>query len=312
MQASSNAPSIRRADTGSSSDGEARHALAHGLVLLALAGGVFWRDLLHFAGMATTIVDWTHGLVFPIAAVVLFYRRRAVLAAERSSGSIWGLVLILLGLMIYAGTNWPITVGYLHDLQIVTVAAGIVLAVGGWGVLTRCIPMLLLLLLSIPIGQSIYATLSIKPETVTLAAARFVLNLLPSVSVQLHGPDLIYTSGGEVGGIALGLPHRGASLLLAYVGIGVFVTFARIRPFGHVLLLAIAAGPVALLCNLMRLVFIGVATIYTGVSPLNHMPRNVGSVGSLLLAYLLFVCASAFLGLLEGDGDQAEEDSLDA
>lgn len=294
------------------SDGAARRALVQGFVLLALAGAVFWRDLLYFAGMATTIVDWSHSLVFPIAALGLLYRRRHVLAAERSQGSVWGLMLILFGLAVYAVTAWPITVGYLHDLQIVTVAAGIALAVGGWRVLKRCIPTLLLLALSIPLGQSMYATLSIRPETITLAAARFVLNMLPSVSVQLSGPDLIYTQGGEVGGIALGLPHRGASLLLAYVGIGVFVTFARIRPFGHVALLAIAAGPVALLCNLIRLVMIGVTTIYTGASPLSHLPRNVGAASSLLLAYLLFVCGAGFFSLLEGEGDEEEEEPLDA
>lgn len=312
MQGMHDPQSIRPLETDAPPDPAARRALVQGLVLLVLAGAVFWRDLLHFTEMATTIVDWSHGLVFPIAALVLLYRRREVLAAERSSGSIWGLVLILLGLAVYAGTTWPITVGYLHDMQIVTVVAGIVLAVGGWRVLTRCIPMLLLLGLSIPIGQSMYATVSIKPETITLAAARFVLNLLPSVSVQLSGPDLIYTHGGEVGGIALGLPHRGASLLLAYVGIGVFVTFARIRPLGRVLLLAVAAGPVALLCNLMRLVFIGVTTIYTGASPLSHIPRNVGAAASLLLAYLLFVCGAGFLSLLEGEGDEKEEEPLDA
>lgn len=306
------APSSTGGDARSTRDertsSDARRALLRGLVLLALAVGVFRRDLLYFATTATTVVDWTHALVFPLAAVVLFIRRRHLIAAELSGGSVWGLLLILFGLAMYTATTWPITVGYARDLQIVTVLGGIVLAVGGWRVLKRCIPMLLLLMLSVPIGQSMYATLSIKPETLTLSAARVVLDLLPSVSVQLVGPDLIYTRGGEIGGIAMGVPHRGASLLLAYVGIGVFVAFMRVRPFGHVLLLALAAGPIALLCNLLRLVILGIATIYTGASPLSYMPRNVGAAASLVIAYVMFLCAAGVLNLLSGG---AEEDDLE-
>ena len=69
-------------------------------------------------------------------------------------------------------------------------AAGIVLSVGGWRVLWRCLPMLLLLLIALPTGTRYYAALVVRPETLTLQAVRASLDMLPGVMVSLTGLDL--------------------------------------------------------------------------------------------------------------------------
>ena len=114
--------------------------------------------------------------------------------------------------------------------------------------------------------------------------------------------ELVYFKDGQACTIAQGQPHRGASLLLAYLAIGVFVVFARIRPLWQVLLLSAAAIPIMLFCNLARLVTQGVVTIYADASPTSAMPRNVGAVVSLLAAYVIFALGGLVLsGLLVED-----------
>ena len=138
-------------------------------------------------------------------------------------------------------------------------------------------------------------------------ATRLALDQLPGVQVALVGPDLSYTRGEGSGTIALGEARRGASLLWASVFIGVFVVFARIRPFWQVVLMAIAAGPIALFCNFLRAFTWGAATIYGHAPPLSSMPRNVSAVVSLLAAYGAFALCCAALGRCVSSGSGRDD-----
>jgi len=225
-------------------------------------------------------------------------------------------VLLAIGFAVHAAAIWPVSFGYLQDICFVPVLAGAVLAAAGRHVLKRSLPMLLLIALSLPVGSRIYASLIIPVETRTLSAARFVLDELPGVQVTLTGPDLSYVRGEASGTIALGEARRGASLLWASVFIGVFVVFARIRPFWQIVLMAIAAGPIALFCNFLRVFTWGAATIYGHAPPLSSMPRNVSAVVSLFAAYGLFAlcCAALDRGVSTEGGrdDVCERPKLDS
>ena len=130
----------------------------------------------------------------------------------------------------------------------------------------------------------------------TLATARLVLDRIPGVEVRLEGPDLHFRRGDQRGTIALGESNRGVSLLVAYAVVGVFVVFSRVRPVWQVVLLAAAAVPIMLLCNLARLLTWGVVTMYAHADPVSATPRATAAVASLLLAYAAFALICGILG----------------
>lgn len=287
---------------------EARTAVVQTLILFALCVWAFWPELRYMGRVVIGNSDWAHALAVPIAVLILLHGRRAHLARNLTRGSIWGLILIIGGLAVLAVTTWPFTYGYPRFAATVPVLAGIVLAVGGWRVLKLCLPMLLLVLLSIPIGPRKYASLITVPERYTLATTRWILDQLPGVEVEQDGLDFRFTRDGQTGTIALGEPRRGASLLMSYAIIGVFVTFSRLRPVWQIAVLAVATIPIALLCNLVRTVTWGPVTIYGGVGPASPVPRAVAAVVSLLLAYGLFAGLIWVLsGLLVEDRQQRVE-----
>ena len=170
-----------------------------------------------------------------------------------------------------------------------------------------CGPILLLFLLAIPIGNNVYATLVVRVETVTMTATRLLLNLLPGVDVVLRGADLSFDRAGTIGTIALGEPFRGASLLLPCLTVGVFVSFARIRPFWQILISAIMAAPIVLLCNLLRIVSWGIVTIYGRFGPTSPWPRTLSTIFALLAAYLIF---GILLAILSSIVVEEEEDDI--
>lgn len=259
-------------------------ALLLALTLVVLRGE--WRSL---SEQVVHESEAAHALAVPLLIAVLAWRRWNLLRAALGSGSLWGLLLIVCGLLMYFASSWPFNYGYPRQLAIVPLAAGCILSVAGWRVLKLCVPMLLLLVLAIPLGMRHFATLAIRPETLTLAVAESILNMLPNVMVSLDGPDLHYTYQESSGVIALGDPFRGASLLLASATIAVFVTFISIRPLWQAMTAAILAGPLILFVNLLRVLLHGVITIYADATPIDATPRVASYVFALSLVYGMFV-----------------------
>lgn len=292
---------------------EARTAWIQLLILLGLCVVAFWPELDGMIRATLRDLEAAHSLAVPVIVLIMFLGRRRALAmslSEGSKGSAWGVVALVAVLGIYAITNWPFDYETVQRVMLVLAMASVVLAVGGWRVLKLAGPILLILLIAIPTGSRYYAFVIIKPETITLEAVSGALNLLPGVTVTLQGSDLLYYADGGTGSIALGEPHRGASLLLSYLTIGVFVTFVRIRPLWQVAVMSVAAAPVVLICNFARVVCWGVVAIYADSDPLSPVPRIVSIILSLVLAYGLSTLLLGIMSRLLTDA--ADNDSVHA
>ncbi|MHC5113653.1 MAG: exosortase/archaeosortase family protein [Planctomycetota bacterium] len=259
------------------------------VVLLLLGAAVFWPVLGSLLRDATRNPEAAHMFAAPVAIGLLIWLRRRALAESLGRPSLWGIALILAGLVTLVGATWPFNYGTIRGLALVPVAAGAVLAVGGWRTLFVSLPMLAVLTISIPTGARVYASLIIRPEELTLEAARGILDLLPGIIVDRRGLDLSFIAGDTEGAIALGVSNRGASMFLGYLLIGLFVTFARRRPAWQWIVMGLAVVPVLLVCNLVRVVSWGLITIYGGAAAASSMPRFASTLISFVLAYLICV-----------------------
>ena len=245
-----------------------------------------------------------HALAAPVLIGLLLYRRWDLLVANLRPGSVWGLGLIGFALFMFAIFTWPFFLGFPRQAAIVPAVAGFILTVAGWRVLKLCVPVLVILLLAVPIGWRQYAFLIIWPETQTFKFAEMAFNLLPGVFASFDGPDISYTTSQSSGSIALGDPHRGASLFLAMAMIGAFVTYARIRPLWQFVAIAVCAGPILVICNFLRLIIHGLVTIYGDFDAISSIPRLTAAASALLLAYGMF---AAVLWTLNNAVQPAEE-----
>ncbi|MCD6392663.1 MAG: exosortase/archaeosortase family protein [Planctomycetes bacterium] len=263
-------------------------------VLLCLFAWAFWPEVRRIFVRPARSSDMAHAMVVGFTVCALLWRRWKYFSAEATRGSAWGMVLIMGGLAIYALSTWPFSYGYVRDIAIMPVLAGVILVTCGWRVLKLSVGILLILLLAIPIGNRLYVTLIIHPETYTISAAKGILDQLPGVSITQEGVDLFFYSDAGRGVVALGESNRGAKLLLVFASIGVFVAFCRKRSPGRLVVIAAAGGPVVLFANLVQLVFWGLIAIYARPAPTSSVARNVSAVGSLLVAYGLFAIVSSF------------------
>ena len=268
---------------------QARIALYQAAVLIALCLIIFAPEFVPIYNQVVSNAEAAVFLAMPVMLGLLLYQRWGAIRQGVSGGSVWGFVLILLALTLMTVATWPFNYGYPRLIALVMALGGVVLATCGWRVLGIIAPMLLLILVCLPVGPRIYARLIIGPETITLEVAQMILDALPGVFVDLNGLDPYYIDNRGAGTIALGEPHKGASLFAAYIAIGIFVTFVRFRPVWQVVIMAAAAVAVAAFCNLVRVLLYGLVTIYANQSPTDALPRGVSIIGSLLLAYGMYV-----------------------
>ena len=78
--------------------------------------------------------------------------------------------------------------------------------------------------------------------------------------------------------------------------------------------MALAAVPIVLFCNLLRILAWGLTTIYAGTSATSPVPRSLAAIVSLLVAYGLFAALGPVLSNLvteQADDDNAEQDRED-
>ena len=263
------------------------------VILLVLFVWMFRPELTRIVLNARRSGEWAHAFMAPIMIALLAYHRRAALARRLSRGSLWGAVLLIAALTAYALATWPFNYGYVRDIAMIPVLAGIVLVACGWGALRLSLPMLLLVMLAIPLGDRIYARLIIRPETYTIEATAAVLGRLPGVDTVIKGVDTFFESSSGAGVVALGQSNRGARLLAAFATVGAFVVFSQIRSIRRLLFVACAAIPTILFCNFFRFLCWALLQVYVEPDPESALPRNLSMTLSLCLSYGLFVLVSS-------------------
>ncbi|MDY7109085.1 MAG: exosortase-associated EpsI family protein [Planctomycetota bacterium] len=268
--------------------GRLRTAAWQALVLVVLCLAAFRADLPRIALLPRIDLESAHGLAAPLLVLILLALRGKVIARDLRRGSIWGFFVILGALLLAFAARWPFNYYYPRLLMLPVALGGVALAVGGWRVLWRCLPMVLVLLLAMPTGERLYTALTSRPAVVTIEAVVAVLDAVPGLMAHRDRFEIICSHGGSDFIIGLGEFNLGASLLLASLTIWVFATFARVRPAWQVVATGIVAGPVALLVGFLRLMGWSLLVVYGGFGPLSGTPRLAAAVGSVVLAYLCF------------------------
>ena len=233
--------------------------------------------------------ETVHITLLPVTLLLIVFCRRNELFKGMSKGTAWGAVMIFAGGLLYALARWPLGYGYIRDIAIVPVLAGVILASCGWRVFFISLGPLILVGLSVPLGSRLYASLVIRPETYTIKFCSALIDMLPGIETSIKGLDVFIQRGQRHVVAALGESNRGARLFYMYLTIGVFVGFSRLRSTGRIILILLLLFPLAFLCNILRYLCFALANLFIVSDPESGFARNFAAVLSMLAAYGLFV-----------------------
>ena len=158
--------------------------LAMGIAVFLLAVA-YWAAFEELLFRWETIQEYSHGYFIPLIALFLAWQKKNELAELPFAGSGWGLVLLVLGVLLYAlGTLSTIFVVVHYSLLVVL--TGLVLTLLGWRGLGLLWPALLVLVFMIPLPNFIYQQLSGKLQLISSEIGVVIIRAL-GMSVYLEG-----------------------------------------------------------------------------------------------------------------------------
>jgi len=236
-----------------------------GLIKAAVLAGLlswFYRD--HFVRCYQCWLepDWSHGFLIPIFSVYLVHLKKDRILASPQHGSLWGLALMILSSLVYFAAI-TLRIGYPQPLSIVTMVMGVVLLMCGWRTLWLTLFPICFLVLAIPPPERLYRAVTQPLQQAASAAATFVLNTFPGAEVERDGINISYwMQGGETGQFTVAGACSGMRSLMAFIALGLAMAYFTPRPLWHRLLMAAAVIPVALFCNVVRVIATGSFQMY--------------------------------------------------
>jgi len=211
---------------------------------------------------------WSHGwLITPLAVVLAHFRLRER-PPRRIGPSVWGLAIILAGVVIRL-VSATTRHGYPGEAALAVIVAGVLVWLFGWDMLKTLWVSAAYLVLMIPWDQKYYDQIALPLQRASAASTEKVLLLFGYQPIERVDLEYYAKAGAAAGhwilreGNALFLASvpqgltvvgacSGLHLLFAFVALGVLMAFISRRVWWERLAIVISSFPIAVLCNFVR------------------------------------------------------------
>lgn len=247
--------------------------------------------------------NWSHGFLIPLFSLYLLYVRRDELLAARRRVSLWGLGILILGILLTVYIFAGIGTYWLCQLSMILSLLGLVLYLGGWRLLRVTWVPIVYLALAMPIPDIVYAPIAVRLQGIAAASSGALLRLF-GAEVQVIALNLRITS-------VTGVPHAltvaeacsGMRSLMAFVALSVAMAYIEDHPLWQRLVLILAGLPIAVACNILRVTL--TTTMYVLDKPelgQDFMHKFMG-MALLIPALLLLLLLNRLMRTVYQDAD---------
>jgi exosortase len=231
------------------------------LVLAGLFAWLYWEHLYRLYAYWLE-PDWSHGFLMPFFCLYLINEKKSQIMLPEYRGSILGLFLVILSIAIYVLSVLN-SVGYTQPLSMVAVIAGLVLLMCGWRTVWVTAFPIGMLVLAIPPPERLYRQFTQPLQQGAAAVSKVILDSFPGAEMSRQGIHLsYYMEGGRKGEFTVAGACSGMRSLMAFVALGLMMAYFAPRPFWHRIVMALLVIPVALFCNVLRVVITGSFQMY--------------------------------------------------
>jgi exosortase len=220
------------------------------LALLVISAWSYWPTLGDLFKEWQNNEDYSAGQLVPLVAVFFVWVRRKQLQECVFKPCWWGGIALLV--LAYAGRMYGLLFMFqsAERYSLVLTAAGLVLLVAGWQVFRRVAWILLFLFLMVPLPGRIHNMISGPLQRLATSGSVFILEaFLPHVSRQGNVVML-----NENTPMAVAEACSGLRMLTAFVIVAGFIAYMVKRARWHKAVLLASSIPVAVVCNIIRIV----------------------------------------------------------
>lgn len=260
-------------------------------VLVGLFACIYWGQLYRMFRLWQH-PDWSHGFLIPFFCLYIVNGRRQEYLSGEHRASWWGLALMVFSLTVFATAIYT-KFGYPQSLSMITSIAGLILLLRGWRSLWLSLFPLGFLFLAIPPPDRLYRAITQPLQQFVAWVSSFFLGLFTRFEIGREGFNITYvTDSGQADSFAVAGACSGMRSLMAFAALGLAMACFTPRPAWQRLAIVLAVVPVALFCNVLRVIITGSLQMY------GHRELATGTPHTLL-GFLLFGLGFAiYLGIL--------------
>lgn len=200
--------------------------------------------------------SWSHGFIIPFFSLYFVNQKRKEILTTEFKPDYLGFVFLLMCLVAYPMFVFVYRFGYLMDIMLIPTIGAIVLFLGGWKLVKYTWLPVAYIFFAIPIPARIYADMTIPMRTHDAQIAAMLLNLVKGLEANASGVviDIVYNGVRLEPGLDVAEACSGMRLLMAFLALGVAMAYLHYRPIWQRLVLLASTIPIALLCNVIRVV----------------------------------------------------------
>lgn len=249
--------------------------------------------------------NWSHGFLIPLFSLYFLNQRRDQLAAAKVKANYFGLVILLVAIVGYMASIYPLKMGYPKLLAFLLCIFAIVLLVCGWKIFKIAALPIAFLFFAMPLPTRWYVYLTMPMRKWSSYVAASFLDTFPSIEASSQGVIIEGLYKGSDFTLNVAEACAGMRLMMAFVALGVAMAYLSDRTMWHRLVLLACTLPIAIFCNFFRVMVTGV--IYLMLGPeyarggyhtllgLSMLPVAFG-----LYALISFVIEKSFVQQVEG------------
>lgn len=270
---------------------DGQRALVSGIVLGAVFTFVFWDFLRRqVASALAEQADFGHTLVVPFLAGYLVYLNRAKLLAAPFRTAWSGLIPIVLGVAWYVFCSIGPKPLQHHNTQAAGVALtifGLVLLMLGWrAAMLLLFPMCYLFLFGQYISERFLNIVTFKLQDITARGSYLVLQFF--MDADRSGNTISIYHDGKTKPLNIAEACSGMRMLMAFLALGVFMAYTGLKHNWQRIALVMLAVPTAIFVNVLRVVTLGVLTLYDSGFAAGEFHSVIGLVW-LVPAFVMFL-----------------------
>lgn len=257
--------------------------------------------------------NWTHGFIIPLFSLYLLYVRRTELLTARRRTCAAGLPIMLLGIIAQVMAIAVIQNNWAHQIAMTLVIFGLVLYLAGPQIAVLTWLPIFFLVFAMPIPERVYQQLAYPLQELAARSATFLLGI-SGVEIRATGGSTmeVLSLGGTWHPLAVAEACSGMRSLMAFLALGVAMAYLEARPIWQRLTLVALAVPIAIACNILRVVItcemfiLDKPELGTGfMHEFAGIVMLIPAFGLLWLAGRMLTWFQGFLMVEEDDEDQA-------
>ncbi len=278
-------------------------------VIAALVAWMNWWQLRFLVGVWEHNPNWSHGFIIPFFSIYLLYARRNELLSAKRRVCLWALPLVIISIAGIIVSFYPIRTYWFCHLGLVMLLFSLVLYLGGWQIIKVTWLPIAFLVFAMPLPTMLYERIALPLQELAAMVSANVLTLC-GVEINVSASSLNITSlTGVKHPLVVAEACSGVRSLMAYLSLGVAWAYLENRPVWQRIILALSAGPIAILCNVLRVII--TCTMFVIDKPQLGQKFMHEFTGMLMLvpAILMFWGLSVLLQCLFVEVDDEPEDS---